>query len=213
MKKLKDKLGKDKFSWILLICLSVQLVLIAFCNFTLGEKNIDCDSAKIYVHTIELWRNKTLVLPEWKYASTMVFESAVLFAIPLFGILGNIYYAFAISNMVFVFILLWTITQMFKNKKIIYLLVCDNIILIPYTIGQLDYFNMMFFNYSGYIMKVLLPLMFIAIIVQAEQKEKLKLNQICFSVLYHFFLVICCFSSGIYVFVSGIFPIITGYFA
>ena len=209
----KERLGKDNFNWILLICLIMQFSWIVFCNFALSEQNIDSDSAKIFRHVVELWRKKTLVISDWKYGTTMVIDSAALFAVPLFGILGNIYYAFAVSNAILCILLLWVIFQIFENKGIRCPLICANIIFIPYTVGKLDYFRMMFFNYSGYIMKVLLPLMLIAILVQSEKTGKLKIYQKCFISLYFILLVLSCFSSGLYVFYCGLFPATAGYIA
>lgn len=192
--------------------LLVQIFLVAFCNLALSERNIDCDSAKIYVHAIEMWRNRKIVIPDWSHLTTLELDCSLLFAVPLYGLTGNIYLSFGISNLIILFLFVWTIFELFPSK-VEYALLCANLVCIPYGIGQLDYFNMMFFNYSPYAFKVLLPLMLIVLLINTEGSKKVDKKAFLFISVYFILLFITSFSSGIYAFVSGIFPVFVGYLA
>lgn len=194
----------------LAIMFGVQCVFIFLSNVFLGPKNLDCDMSMLYVHTIEMWRNKTLLIPDWKYLTSLELDCPALLAVLFFGITKNIYLAFGLSHLCILGIYTWTFFRIFRGQEnAMYPLLCLNLITIPYGIGQLDYFNMMFFNGGQYAIKVLLPLMMVSIM--PELKEKQNGKGILFQVLYFVLLFISSMSSGIYVFACGIFPLFAGY--
>lgn len=195
---------------VLAIMFGVQCLSIFLCNVFWSPKNPDCDMAMLYVHTIEMWRNKTLLIPDWMYLTSLELDCPALFAALFFGITGNIYLAYGLSHMCILGIFAWTFFRIFRGRgNAMYPLLCLNLITIPYGIGQLDYFNMTFFNGGQYAIKILLPLMLISILL--ELKEKWNVRKILFAVLYFLLLFISSLSSGIYVFACGVFPVFVGY--
>lgn len=208
--KTADK-SKLRIIWVLIGILGVQILGIAYFNLFKSADYIDCDGAMLYVHAIEMWRNKTFLIPEWQYITTGEIDCSLLFVVPIFGMTGNIFVSFGISNLIFICILIWTMFLLFKGEEFIYPILSLNVMLIPYGIGQLAYFNMLFFNGGQYIMKVLLPLMLIAILRYLERGFSITIKEYFFAALYFIFLVLSSFSSGIYVFACGIFPVLACY--
>ena len=198
------KVKEHFFELVLFSLLGIQFLMVIYINLVKGPVSIDCDSAKVFVHAVEMWRNKKIVIPDWKYITTMELDCSLLLAVPLFGLTKNIYLAFGLSNIIFLMLFIWLIFQLFKGKTLLCPLLGANFICIPYNIGQLDYFNMMFFNASQYIIKVILPILLIAILIHKGQKA--------LYIIYGIFLIICSFSSALYVFACGLFPVFAGYF-
>lgn len=204
--------GLKQKKLILWFILCVQIGFIAYANFFLQGKNIDSDMARLYVHAIEIWKNRSYYIPGWSYVTTAEWDCSLLFAVPFYGITGNVYVAFACANMIFVAIWIWTIFSLFGGKDKIYPLVALNLILIPYGVGMLSYFNMLFFNGGQYVVKVLLPLMLTAVLLGVHDENKWKWHQYVFSILYLILLSISTASSGMYVFLCGVFPCLFAYF-
>ncbi len=80
MKHKKDVQELVKLS--LIIILAVQFCLIMYSNLTMIEKNLDCDTGKLFNHIAEIWRQKQLLLPNWDYLTTLEWDCSSLFAIP-----------------------------------------------------------------------------------------------------------------------------------
>lgn len=204
------KRGKKEF--VLGAILIVQILFIIYCNFFLQTKNIDSDMARLYVHAIEMFRNHSYYIPDWSYVTTAEWDCSLLFAVPFYGITHNIYASFACANMVFLVIWMWTVFRMFKGKERIYPLFCLNLIFIPYGIGMLSYFNMLFFNGGQYVVKVLLPIMLLTIIIELTECKHWKWQQYLYVILYAILLLISIASSGMYVFLCGICPCLFAFF-
>lgn len=199
---------------LLLFFLVIQILTIFLVNVFLSKDNIDCDSAKLFVHAIEIVKERSLLLHNWSYPSTLELDSSLLLAVPLFLITGNIYLSFSISNIIFLLLLIWCIFKIFKGMPLAYPLLASIFVCIPYRVGQLDYTNMMFFNGSQYIIKTTLPLMFLAILITKDSFKELSranlIKEIAFWVIYYSLLFVAGLSSGVYVFVCGLLPVIIG---
>lgn len=192
--------------------LLIQFLLIAACNIKLIDNNIDCDNAKLFVHVMEMWRQGNIIIPDWAYTTTLEWDCSSLFALPIYAVTKNIYLSFGIANILFLLLFIGVLFYLFRGKDIIYPIFASNLICIPYAVGMLDYFNMMFFGGSQYVLKVLLPIMLIAIIVRSEAAEKSKTFYYIFITMYMIFFVITSLSSGIYVFAVGILPVLIVYY-
>lgn len=205
---------KDSFEkrlvWVLRAFLLVELIFLTVSNLFLQRERMDCDSAKLYVHVIEMWKNRTFFIPGWSYITTLELDCPAILAMPLFGLTGNIYIAFGISNLLFALLLIWVLYQIFQGKSAVYPLVSAILILLPYRTGQLDYYNMMFFNGGQYTMKVMLPLILVALLIQNKSGRPGK-REVFLAVLYGFFVFLSGCSGGMYVFACGLFPVLAGY--
>lgn len=216
-KKIMASVKETPLTWALGILLCLQFVMIAFCNFTLIEKSLDCDTAKMFGHIREMWEQKEIFLHGWSYITTMEFDCGSLLALPIYGITGDIYFAYALANAIFIGLFIWVLFYLFRGQKVIYPILSGNLILIPYGFGMLDYFNMMFFSGSQYILKVMIPLILVGILLATERekteegKYKLSGETIFFTIVFGGLFFLTCLSSGIYVMACGIVPVFAAY--
>ena len=206
MKHKKDVQELVKLS--LIIILAVQFCLIMYSNLTMIEKNLDCDTGKLFNHIAEIWRQKQLLLPNWDYLTTLEWDCSSLFALPFYVLTGDIILSFGF--------------YLFKGEDALYPLLCANLLIIPYRVGMLDYYNMLFFGGAQYIIKASLPLILIGIIIRTEYlstvggmsvrkwksiiPQKTDVSDWIISVVYLALVLLTSISSGPYVIVCGLFP-------
>ncbi|MCD7737457.1 MAG: hypothetical protein LUH58_00200 [Lachnospiraceae bacterium] len=162
--------GEKRTVIFLLLLLIAELVFILYSNLFMYDTRLDMDMAKLYLHVIEMWENKAIFISGWSYGTTLEFDCASILALPLYGLTGNIYLAFAISNLIFCLLLIWVLFQIFEGESTLYPLASAVIVFIPYQSGLLDYYNMMFFNGSQYIVKALIPLLLTALLKRAYHR-------------------------------------------
>lgn len=204
------KLVREKtMEFALAVLLLIQLCLIAYSNLTMIDQNVDCDNAKLLIHIIAMWEQRTVAIPGWAYLTTLEWDCTTLFALPLYGLTKNIYLSCALSNILFMGLLAAVLFFLFDGKEKLYPLLCANLIFLPYGVGMLDYYNMLFFAGAQYIVKIMIPLILIGIILATERKvmgEKSR-KWLFFSALYLVLLTVSSMSSNVYVMVCGIIPV------
>lgn len=203
------KIDKEKaFTWILYLIVATQVLFILYMNLFQTKAALDSDSAMLYTHAIEMWRNKTLFLPNWSNTTTLELDSALLFALPIYGITKQVYLSFGISNILFLAIYIYVIIDLLKKVKLSnkHIALALGVFLMPYAFGMLDYFNMMFINGSQYGIKVIVPLMLLGLIFTSKEEQWKKKNIMLFAG-YVILLFISTFSSGLYVVLCGLIPV------
>lgn len=198
------------------IFLAVQILLILITNLVCSPKYVDCDSAKLMEHIIKMWEHKSLAIDGWFYSTTIEWDCVTIFAIPLYGLTKNIFFACSVSNLIFTLIFVYTLFFIFRGYSKMYPLAAANLILLPWGLGMLDYFNMLFFAGSQYIVKVLVPLMLIALLLYIEKENMSKwwkkADFMVMLVMFLFFYFVTTASSSIYVTASGLVPVLLAYF-
>ena len=215
MKHKKDVQELVKLS--LIIILAVQFCLIMYSNLTMIEKNLDCDTGKLFNHIAEIWRQKQLLLPNWDYLTTLEWDCSSLFALPFYALTGDIILSFGMANILCLGGFLYIVFYLFKGEDALYPLLCANLLIIPYRVGMLDYYNMLFFGGAQYIIKASLPLILIGIIIRTEYlstvggmsvrkwksiiPQKTDVSDWIISVVYLALVLLTSISSGPYVIV------------
>lgn len=208
--KLKN-LTKHPVSIIFILILAVEFAYLIKYNLSHASAAMDQDAAKLMTHTIEIVRTGKLLIPNWRYMTTHEIDSSMLLAIPFYAITKNLYLSFALSNTIYMFVLLAVLLSLFKNfgaKSEIALLVCC-LIYIPYSFGMLDYMNMLFIRGGQYSIKILIPLLAILILTFPDKNKK---RDYTLSAVWLFLVFLSAFSSGLFPFVTGILPIAGAYF-
>lgn len=194
--------------WLFLLA---QVLFIIYLNLFESPTMIDYDGAKLYKHAIEIWKEKTFLLPDWKYITTMELDCSLLPALLFYGITGNIFLSFGLSNILILFVFLFVVYMLIKRTACgRYAPLALSIILIPFEMGMLAYLNMLFFNGAQYGIKVLIPLLFLLLLTTPDHKRKTP-GTILGVLLYSFLLFLTSFSSGVYVMMCGIAPLIAGF--
>lgn len=168
--KMWKEIRKKPVQTALVMLLLVQVCLTALSNIVCLDKNLDCDTGKLFNHIAEIWRQKQLILPGWLYFTTLEWDCSSVLALPFYAATRDIVLSFGLANIVFLICFIAVIFFLFQGENCIYPLLCANLLLIPYRIGMLDYYNMLFFGGSQYIIKVMLPLMLVGLLLAVEAK-------------------------------------------
>lgn len=185
----------------------IEIGCLIYYNFVTNYV-VDQDSAKLMYHTIKMWENKSLIIPNWTYATTGEWDCSSILAMPIYGMTGNIIFSFAIANTLNIVIFSTIVWILMKSVNIPnrYIFLALAIILIPYSWGMLDYTNMLFYSGAQYIYKVLIPLALLALFHYIPKKKHVFLYVILF-LFTESLVFLTISSSSIFVFVCGIIPV------
>lgn len=206
-------LSKEPVKTILMLLLMIQICLIAHSNITLIGKNLDCDTGKLFNHIAEMGKQKTILLPNWDYVSTLEWDCSSLLALPFYMVTQNIIISFGLSNIIFLCGFLGLIFFLFRGEDMLYPLFCANLLIIPFRVGMLDYYNMLFFGGGQYIIKAAIPILLIGLILSVEKmggKTQSTLVKSLIAVYLGLFFL-SAVSSGIYVAICGVVPVFAAY--
>lgn len=188
--------------------LCLQLLVIIVYNLTMLRYQADYDSSSGMLQMVEIWRKKTLLIPDWEYQTTVGWDIPLLFAVPFYGITKNVFLSLGIANNLFVIVYVLLIFDILKKNNVSTgnRFVALIALFTPYTVGQLGYLPMMFIGTASYVVKVLIPLLLIDVILELEQGTRVKkmIVRLVFLVL---FSVLSGISSGVYMLACGVFPV------
>ena len=106
---------KSKIEIIAGIILVLQIAVLCYFNLTHIIYIQDDDVAKLFRHTMEMWDERTLFIPNWSYITTGEQDCAALLAIPFYALTRNIYLAFGLSNIVNIFVYVYIINRLLKS--------------------------------------------------------------------------------------------------
>lgn len=185
----------------------IEIGCLIYYNFATNYV-VDQDSAKLMYHSMKMWENKSLIIPDWDYVSTGEWDCSSMLAMPIYGITGNITLSFAIANILNIFIFSGIVWILMKSVNISnrYIFLALAIILIPYSWGMLNYANMLFYSGAQYIYKVLMPIALLAIFHYNPQRQHAFLY-IMLYVFTEILVFMTVSSSSIFVITCGIIPI------
>ncbi len=68
--------------YICILFLFIQCLFLIYFNLTRDIHTIDRDSAEVFVHAMEMWRNKKVLIPDWTYTTTLEWDCSLLLAVP-----------------------------------------------------------------------------------------------------------------------------------
>lgn len=203
------------FEILFSVILFLQFLLLIIVNLTQIKMHFDSDAGMIMNHIMMIVKEKSLLIPDWVYPSTLEFDSTAFFALPIYLITRNIYLSLGLSNILLCALLSYSILYLFDGSKKIYPILTLNLLLIPYTVGALDYYNMLFYIGAQYCIKVTVPILLLGLMLHLrnEKKEKKDVKSLVAFILYLILLFVTSFSSGVYVFVCGLLPLLLAYSA
>ncbi|MGN0990665.1 MAG: hypothetical protein ACI4O4_04340, partial [Candidatus Ventricola sp.] len=194
---------------VLALSACMQILLWAILNLRYPYI-FDYDAAKLFYHVICMWREKTLLIPDWVYMTTGEWDCASLPALLFYGLTGNIKLAFGLANVCNILLFALVISRLFRavpaehgRQKGMLLGIC--LVLMPYYWDMLDYANMLFYGGAQYIYKVLLPVWLISLYVGMPQK---RLPAALYTAAFLLLVFATASSSGLYVMICGLFPIL-----
>ncbi len=151
----------------------VQLVFILYVNFTKSYAFLDFDSSLAIRHGWEIWKNG-IFLEDWSYFSTLEIDSASFFGTGLYVLTRNLNLSLGISHFACYLLMVIIIYDLLRNlsKENLWERTLFAVIFIftPYSVGQLDWANMMFVSGGAYEFRVLLMFVLIDMFVLCDKK-------------------------------------------
>ena len=197
---------EEKYLWWIL--LSVQFLIASLFGLIANETVLDEDVAKLFYHTIKFCEEGFL-FGDWTYVTTFELDTAALLAIPFYLLFRNIYLAFDLSNILWMAIYVFIVHDIGRRLSLPVKVRCmvSLLFLIPYSVGMLEYFNMLFYNGGQYVIKALLPLLLIDLFLASKEEKRSAFDWTLFGV-YAFLLFLTSACSGLYVFLCAVFPVL-----
>lgn len=201
-----------KEHWLeILLCVGIviQIGALAVFNLTRLPYESNYDSSCAYAQIVEMWRQKSILLKDWAYQTTLGIDSPVLLGALFYGITKNAFTAFGLANIVTVIVyafLFYDILKQADVKKNMRLLAVL-FLLTPYSTGQLGYMPMLFTSAGSYAYKLLVPLLLIDILVRMHKGQEIK--KYWYLILFAtFFVFDTAVSSGEYILLCAVLPLI-----
>lgn len=210
MEKLIKKLKAFTFvDYVLLLLIVLQFAFVIFSDMVCVPLTMDNDASKTFVRAMEVWKQKTIYLPNWSQMTTLETGNPTILAVFFYGIFKDIYLAYTLANVVMLILFLYVFYCLFKrlNVNTTGMLFGMVLLMTPLSFGQLLYYNMMFYAVGAYSFRMIIPLLMILILT--EDYEKSRLWQWILTLLLSCAMIfLCAISTGIYVFITAIFPTI-----
>ena len=119
------------FEYTLLLIVIAQVAFLSYMNLFEAPKMIDYDGAKLYKHAIEMWENKSLFIPGWKYITTMELDCSLFLALPIYAVSHNIFTSFGIANIIMALFYIVIILSIFKRTMRFFLSALSSCLMFP----------------------------------------------------------------------------------
>lgn len=208
------KLNIEKmFEVLFFVLLVIQVSILLWFNLKKIPYMLDADAADAFYHMVQIVKNGTLDIPNWHHTTTLEIDSALLFALPIYMLSGNLFVSIGMANLFIIALYISVIGAIMHyanvNRVFIWMTLC--FIFNPWSFGMLDYINMLFFGASQYSIKALLPLLAVLISILFTQYAHLTKKGRIFAyltgIMYMALLFITSMSTGSYVILCGILPV------
>ena len=210
IKKQDAKISSERIAEIILMAVCfLQILFLAYMNIVHMEKMVDFDSSCALMHAREVWLQKTLFIKDWGYQTTIDLDSIVGVVALLYGLTGSIFIAQAIGNILMILLYFRCISRILDlleiNKAIKYAVI--TMVFIPYSLGQLGYFPMLFGAGAFYTIRTILPLLVISILLEVSKASHINKYwfRLVVAVTMSFFAGL---SSGVYLLLCGFAPLL-----
>ncbi|MGN0772604.1 MAG: hypothetical protein ACI4MP_02280 [Candidatus Ventricola sp.] len=194
-----------------ILALAVWMEILLWARMNLKYQYIfDYDASKLFYHVICMWKEKTLLIPDWVYMTTGEWDCASLPALLFYGLTGKIKLSFGLANLCNVCLFALVVSRVFKaipaeHGRYKGMMLAISLLLMPYCWGMLEYSNMLFYGGAQYIYKVLLPVWLISLYVGMPSRKMLS---VIWTAAFLVLVFATASSSGLYVFICGLFPVI-----
>ncbi|MFI3253297.1 MAG: hypothetical protein R3Y63_03010 [Eubacteriales bacterium] len=211
---------KNKYLHLCLYALLLgQIAFLVVLNLVFLDYYIGYDSSAVYLQVVEIWNQGTFLIDNWHYTTTTTWDTPLLFAVPFYGLLGDVFLAYGIGNLISLALFAWACYHVLslmgadKTAKLLFFVS----VLTPYvsfvdTGNRIDYFAVMLSLLGVYSLKTALMLLLWIVFwrldhpdFKGSQKTSRKTTLILAG-LSLFFSGFTAMSSGFHVLVFGILP-------
>lgn len=186
--------------------LGLLIALYTIFNFTSSEYIIDYDASLAMRHAIEIWKNHTILLPDFINMSTLELDAATFLAAPLFLITNNLSFSLALVHFILLIIFVYSLMALGRNLSgnLTTAAIGTILVLLPWSVGWLGYTRMMFISGGQYELRAMLIILLMAILSEKNRKGKMYYLTIVFYLLLTF---LTSLSSGVYIFMVAFIPL------
>lgn len=189
-----------------------QIIWIVYMNLFQMQYQLGYDASAYYLKSVEIARQGTLFIKNWEEQTNLYLDSTVPLAALIYKLLGNVFWAWGISNLIILTILVLCFDNIlhYYCEKSLSRLFALNLFVGAYNMynvfvhNELGYSTMMYISFSCYAVKMLLVLLVIKNVLDIEHKKYNWILQIITLIL----LFVSGMSSGIYVLITAILPAI-----
>ncbi len=196
-----------KFELLFGFVFLAQVITIYILNFTQIRNQADFDSSVGMAQVVEIWKQKTFLIQDWGYQTTVGWDIPLFLAVFIYGVTKNVFLSLGIANNIFILLYIWVFVDILRKNKVrpAYILVCLCLFFAPYTLGQLGYIPMVFTGTASYAMKLLIPLLLMDLFVRLDHGIPLLKSWWQLGLLL-LFSVLSSISSGVFLLICGVLP-------
>lgn len=197
----------------LLILVGVlQFAVICYFNLTQLEQHIGYDTSTYYYTAIEMWEQKSILLDKWEYQTTLNIDSTAPLAAVFYGIIGNIFTAYGLANIVITIVFIFVFNSFLKRFPIsdISKAIAVNLSMVLHfalaynNANSLYYGDVMFIQNAAYNIKTILALWILIVAMDLYEGKKNKISA-CACV---FMCGVSGFSSGYWILATTALPLL-----
>lgn len=163
---------------ILYSILFVQVIYTCVLNLFYLERYIGYDCAAVYLQAIEIWNQKTFLIQDWVYTSTLTWDTPLLFSIPLYGITGDFFFAYGLAILISLVMFLWVADQLMtqlnashRAKVIFTICLLTPFVTYEDAFNRIDYFGVMLSLLGVYIHKTAFILLVWVVFLRLDRPE------------------------------------------
>ena len=202
--QIKQERLKNWFWWL---AVAAQILFLCVVELRAGGAVIDNDAGKVYTHMMAIWESGSLVVPDWRYITTMELDCTTILALPFYGLTNNPILAFWCGTVIL--LVLWAALLGLLVRRLggspARGALAVLLVLLPYELCTVGYWNMLFLNASQYAFKVMLPLLLIVVLLAPERPRR---RDWVLLAVYLAGTFLTGLSSGVYVAACGLAPVL-----
>ena len=206
----------ENLKYVVLAIFGIQLLFIIWMNLFKCHDYVDHDASMLYSHTIQMWEQKKPVIPGYEEETFFHLDTSCILALPLYGLTGDIFISYGISNIIFLILTLLIMNDLLKrlDVKDLYRYAALLLYIIPYRLGLVEYANMLFFECSFYNVCIILTILAIDFFLCNRTESEGKKDRIIYYaklILYAALTMLTAFSRGSYTLLVALLPAIVCY--
>ena len=202
---------------ILVVLIGIQIILMVYFNLFEQHNYLGFDASVYFLQVIESWKQKTLFLNHWVGQTTLALDSQIPLAVLLYGLIGNVYVAMGLSNIITIVLFALVMALIQKERK-----ATENQILLflallwtPFistidAVNSLDYFSMMYFGCAAYLLRITICFFLFYVFYTLDQKRS-NVVRVLLLLLSMASCFISAMSSGYFVLAFAVVPMVLYY--
>lgn len=165
------------------LCLLLAAEFTGICYINLFRLNtfLGYDCSSNFLQTVEICRQKRLLLQNWQYQSTLALDYPLMLAVPFYALFRDIFVASGLANIVVTVLFLWVYFELMRlcglserARLIGAVLALTPYFSNPALENDLGYFSMMFVSMAAYSLRTVMILTLWVEYIRLRQDNRLS---------------------------------------